>query len=141
MARVATAAAAAALAIAGVATFKAIEVDPVERATAQVLIELEGIELRPYTDIAGYRTCGVGHLAKPGEVCPSDLTGAMKLLASDQKNAYLHSAVVATTVCKAVDRDSGLRRQCRVQGLGDIDGAKTFGRWADRLRTGRDGTV
>lgn len=141
MARVATAASLAALALAGAAIFKAATVDPIERATAQVLIELEGIEIRPYTDIAGYRTCGVGHLAKPGEVCPNDLAGAMKLLASDQKNAFLHSPVVATTVCKAVDSNSGLRLQCRVQGVGDIDGAKTIGRWANRLRTGRDGTV
>lgn len=60
-------------------------VDPVERAALSFLVELEGVELREYDDGAGVRTCGVGHVMQPGELCPKTVEGALKLLADDYR--------------------------------------------------------
>lgn len=134
----ATVATVAALFAASTAHLGAERVDKVERATAQFLIELEGIELREYSDVAGYATCGVGHLKQPGERCPSTLPDAMKLLAVDQKNSSLYRGVTSKTVCQTVHRGAGVRLQCRVWPMEDINGKVASGRGFNRLRAGRD---
>jgi hypothetical protein len=123
---------------ASTAHLSAERVDKVERATAQFLVELEGIELREYSDVAGYATCGVGHLKQPGERCPSTLPEAMKLLAVDQKNSSLYRGVTSKTVCKTVSRGTGVHLQCRVWPVEDINGKVATGRGVSRLRAGRD---
>ena len=98
--------------------------DPIERAATRFLVELEGIELLPYDDVAGIKTCGVGHVLKKGEHCPKTLQAAMKLLADDQKNERVHQTPAGRITCLPIRRASGVRLQCRMHAMEQINGAE-----------------
>lgn len=98
--------------------------DTIDRAATQFLVELEGIELVPYHDVAGLKTCGVGHLLKKGERCPETLPAAMKLLADDQKNGRVYQTPAGRTTCVAVRGDGGVRLQCRMHAVQPLNSAQ-----------------
>jgi lysozyme len=53
----------------------------------ELIAKWEGCILKPYKDIAGLRTIGIGHLIKPGEVFPDGITitreRALEILSQD----------------------------------------------------------
>ena len=97
--------------------------DPIDRAATQFLVELEGIELVPYNDVAGIKTCGVGHVLRKGERCPQTLQAAMTLLADDQKNERVHPTLQERIACVAIRGRSGVRLQCRVHAIQRVNSA------------------
>lgn len=113
------------------------DVDPIDKASMQLLVELEGISLVTYIDDAGFGTCGVGHLLKPGEKCPSTLGEAMKLLAKDTRSESLRKGDGIITHCEPNRSEGGVYLQCRMRRVQAKHGTQVNQRGLASVSSGR----
>jgi len=63
----------------------------IDKVGLDLITQFEGCKLKPYNDVAGLKTIGVGHLIKPGENFDSGITKekAMDLLKADCQDVVM----------------------------------------------------